>query len=136
LLREHFDLSERSAQGYMKLAKNMATLPAADTQRVALLPLREALANLAKPRQPTPRKVCAGAKPRPDQTPQGVREHRLEEEGAQRRNPETVRAFEERDQLAALVAAWEGASLHARQNFLIQTAADIKAITKTWKAKP
>jgi len=51
-LRENFGLSERSAQNFMKLSRDMATLPAANAKRVALLPLREALASIAKSRLP------------------------------------------------------------------------------------
>lgn len=54
-LRENFGLSERSAQNFMKLSRDMATLPAANAKRVALLPLREALASIAESRRPEPR---------------------------------------------------------------------------------
>jgi hypothetical protein len=49
-LREHCELSARSAQGYMRIARS---LPEGDPQRVAHLSLRSALHQLAQP-QPAP----------------------------------------------------------------------------------
>lgn len=48
-LKENCDLSERTAQGYMRLARELPKLDAAKAQRVADLPLRQALKELSKP---------------------------------------------------------------------------------------
>lgn len=50
-LRDNFGLSERSAQSYMRLSRDLAAMPATDAKRVALLPLREALASIADSRR-------------------------------------------------------------------------------------
>lgn len=47
------DISERTAQGYMRLARECLADPA-NPQRVALLSLRAALADLADPKPPAP----------------------------------------------------------------------------------
>jgi hypothetical protein len=49
-LEKHCDVSARTAQAYMRIADRWQTLEAAKAQRVADLPLREALALLAEPR--------------------------------------------------------------------------------------
>src|SRR5262245_56131376 len=51
-LREHCEFSERMASGYMRIARKWPTLEARleDRQRVADLPVREALALLADPK--------------------------------------------------------------------------------------
>lgn len=48
-LQEHFQGSARTAQGYMRIASRLPELES-KTQRVAFLPLREALALLAEPK--------------------------------------------------------------------------------------
>jgi hypothetical protein len=50
----------RTAQIYMKIAKRLRELPPAKTQRVALLPLREALVELAAPDDDEPRERRTG----------------------------------------------------------------------------
>jgi hypothetical protein len=60
-IRDNFGLSERSAQNFMKLSRDMAALPAANAKRVALLPLREALASIAESRRPEAHKDPTGA---------------------------------------------------------------------------
>lgn len=51
-LRDHFAMSERSAQNLMRLARELPKLDAQEAQRVADLPLREALRALSVPRRP------------------------------------------------------------------------------------
>lgn len=54
-LDDNFGLSERSAQNYMRLSRKLAELPESKAQRVADLPLRDALELLAEPKE-TPSK--------------------------------------------------------------------------------
>lgn len=49
-VQAHCEFSERTAQGYMRVARNIDALRAADPQRVAGLTYREALALLAEPK--------------------------------------------------------------------------------------
>ncbi|MGH8538378.1 MAG: DUF3102 domain-containing protein [Gammaproteobacteria bacterium] len=51
-LKEHCEVSERTAQAYMRLALKLPELDPTKAQRVADLPLREALCLLAEPREP------------------------------------------------------------------------------------
>lgn len=48
-LASEFGMSERSAQTYMRLAREFPKLPPEKAQRVAVLPLRRAIKELAKP---------------------------------------------------------------------------------------
>lgn len=48
-LASEFGMSERSAQTYMRLAREFPKLPPEKAQRVAVLPLRRAMKELAKP---------------------------------------------------------------------------------------
>ena len=49
-LAKNVRFSDRTAQGYMRLAKNLPRIEGGERQRVALLPLREALKYLAGPK--------------------------------------------------------------------------------------
>jgi len=51
-LHENFGLSERSAQNFMRLSRKMAELPAERAQRVAELPLRDAIESFVESRNP------------------------------------------------------------------------------------
>ncbi|MBN2359676.1 MAG: DUF3102 domain-containing protein [Deltaproteobacteria bacterium] len=53
-LQDHCELTERTAQAYMRLARTLPTLDEAKAQRVADLPLREALRAIAAPREQQP----------------------------------------------------------------------------------
>ncbi len=48
-IREHLSFSDRTAQGYMRIARRLPELNTGEAQRVADLPLREAMAELATP---------------------------------------------------------------------------------------
>ncbi len=50
-LTEHFDGSQRTAQAYMRIARELPQLDGPEAQRVADLPLRDALRELAEPRE-------------------------------------------------------------------------------------
>jgi hypothetical protein len=53
-LKEHCIVAPRTAQAYMRLFKRMSELPAPEAQRVALLPLREAMAAITTPADTPP----------------------------------------------------------------------------------
>jgi len=52
-LESNFDGAARTAQAYMRIARELPALPEGKAQRVADLPLREALKQLAEPRPET-----------------------------------------------------------------------------------
>ena len=60
-VREHLSFSEHTAQTYMRVARRLEALPDGEAQRVAGLPLREALAELAEshaaPERPEERRM-------------------------------------------------------------------------------
>ena len=53
-VKENCDLSERTAQSYMRLSREIPKLDGAKAQRVADLPLRQALKELAASHEPAP----------------------------------------------------------------------------------
>ena len=64
-LTEHCNLASRTARAYMKLAKNFPSLPEPERQRVATLPVREAVKAIATdPAPPATEKVLPAAAPR------------------------------------------------------------------------
>ena len=64
-LTEHCNLAARTARAYMKLAKDFPSLPEPERQRVATLPVREAVKAIATdPAPPTTEKVLPAAAPR------------------------------------------------------------------------
>ena len=64
-IRENLSLSERSAQGYMRVAKQLRELPDGKAQRVADLPLRQVLASLAESREDPLDGSFLGSLPKP-----------------------------------------------------------------------
>ena len=64
-LTEHCNLASRTARAYMKLAKDFPSLPEPERQRVASLPVREAVKAIATdPAPPATEKVLPAAAPR------------------------------------------------------------------------
>ncbi|WP_299146742.1 DUF3102 domain-containing protein [uncultured Comamonas sp.] len=64
-LTEHCNLAARTARAYMKLAKDFPSLPEPERQRVATLPVREAVKAIATdPAPPATEKVLPAAAPR------------------------------------------------------------------------
>ena len=64
-LTEHCNLASRTARAYMRLAKEYPSLPEPERQRVATLPVREAVKAIATdPTPPATAKVLPAAAPR------------------------------------------------------------------------
>lgn len=54
-LRQHVDVAPRTARAYMQLSKRLGEMSAEDRQRVAELPLRQAMAAITTPAEAPPR---------------------------------------------------------------------------------
>lgn len=124
-LSENCDFSPSTATGYMRLAQ----LPPAKRQRVVDFSLRQALEEIAVPREAKPRS-CASAVAvveRVDHRDLAVEPHRDED-------PETERALREREQIAALLLAWNDASDDAREQFVALKAKEIATVFRKWQA--